>query len=99
MPSYKVPAEAGFDGIVSSSKEKKQQPHVTIPMKPAWLEEMQIGQQVEIMVKGEVVNLHMDENSQRKSSDVSLAVATTEYYKSPKQSKVDKVFDDAEEDD
>lgn len=95
MPIYKVPAERGFGGV--GLERKKQQPRVSIPMKPEWLKDLKIGQEVEISVKGKVVNLHMDEDSQRKSSDVSIAVDSTEYYKT-KPNEVDKVFDDAEED-
>ncbi len=94
MPKYKVPPERNYHGLEPPSK-KKQQPSVTIPMKPEWLGNINVGDGIELTIKGEVTEVRMSERKEYKDSEVTIAASTVEYYK---KGEVDKVFDDAEED-
>ena len=86
MPKYKVPERPAFETI--SAEENKPRPHtIYIPVDPKWFKDMEVGQEVDFTVRGEIIGLHLDEEKKRKSSEVELALGMVEFYPTTKEAK------------
>ena len=86
MPKYKVPERPSFDA--AEALDKKPRPEtIYIPADPQWFGDMEIGQEVDFTVRGEIVGIHHDEEKERKRSEVRLALGTVEFYPTTKEAK------------
>ena len=95
MPKYKVPAEKPYR--VEAGKPKPHQPEVYLPMKPEWLPKLPIGKEVKITIIGKVKGTHLDDNGDRKRSEVEIAIEAVEYYST--SSKEAEALEDPPEED
>lgn len=86
MPKYKVPERPGFDQPESAESKPRPQT-VYVPADPKWFTDMEIDQEVDFTLRGKIIGLHLNEDQDRKSSEVELALGFVEFYPTTKEAK------------